>query len=301
MNRHLIVGLLLVSAPASAGGGSLASGSRYILALEEKHENSPNRSASRHRAEVLSAYERRLAKDLTPDGAAKLNDDELKTLFDAAHAAAFYSEADSPVRGLETVSAELERRGRSTAEQRRKLYEGYAVTRRFNDARRVRLEHPDDGIAPLPEVLESAAALAAVSRRAYEVSKDGKTLTLTVVPWGAGPQIVMLTSPFCASSKNASADIDSAPQLKAVFAAHALRLQAPKLALSAAELQEGSLVAYKRTDWPGLDLGVTPIFYFYKDGKLRHEVVGWPSVKRKADILTGLARIGLWPPSESSN
>lgn len=101
----------------------------------------------------------------------------------------------------------------------------------------------------------------------------------------------MLTSPFCSRSRSASADIEADPVLKAAFAAYALRLNAPKLALRAEALGQGGYVAYKRADWPGLELGVTPIFYFYRDGKLRHKVEGWPSEKRKSELLAGLKLI----------
>lgn len=48
---------------------------------------------------------------------------------------------------------------------------------------------------------------------------------------------------------------------------------------------------------PGLELGVTPIFYFYKDGKLRYKVEGWPSSERKSELFQGLRRIGVLPPT----
>lgn len=288
MKTRFAAGLLIVLAACSAGGG-LVPGSRAILELDKKYGDEAAASPSRRAPEMLAAYERNLAGAITPARLAKLSDEDLKNVFDAAYAAAFYSEAEPPVQGMETVAAELARRGKATGDQARQLYAAFVTARLWPKARLLSGENPD--LPPVPEVRESPAALAAGARRVYEISKGGKILTLKELPWGSGPRIVMLTSPFCSSSKSASADIEADPVIRDAFAAHAIRLNAPKLALRAEALGQGGYVAYKRADWPGLELGVTPIFYFYQDGELRHKVEGWPSEKRKSELLEGLKRI----------
>lgn len=292
MKMHFAAGVLIILSACSAGG-DLVSGSRAILELDKKYGEEAEALPSRRAPEMLVAYERNLSHGITPAGLSKLDDEDLKNAFDAAYSAAFYSEAEAPVLGMEAIVVELARRGLAAGDQIRQLYDAFVTARLWSKARLLRDAHPD--LPPVPQIRESPAVVASGNRRVYEVSKGGKVLTLKELPWGSGPRIVMLTSPFCARSRSASADIDADPALRTAFAAHALRLNAPKLALSAEALGPGAYVAYRRADWPGLELGVTPIFYFYNEGRLLHKVDGWPSARRKSALIEGLKRIGIAP------
>ena len=43
--------------------------------------------------------------------------------------------------------------------------------------------------------------------------------------------------------------------------------------------------AFRATEWAGIDTWETPTFYFYKNGKLRSKLTGWPNEGRKAQFL----------------
>lgn len=276
MIMRFMAGLLVIISACSADNDPVG-GSRVILELAEKYDAEAEAAPSRRAPEMLAAFERNLGHALAPARLTKLGDEEVELVFDAASTAAFYSEAEPPVLGMETVAVELARRGLATAEQTRRLHERFMTARLWSKARLMNDIHPD--LPPVPEIRESSGTLAAGARRVYEISKGGKVLTLKELSWGAGPKVVMLSSPICSRSRSASADIEGDPILRAAFAAHALRLNAPKLALSAEALAPGAYVAYKRADWPGLEL------------VLRYKVEGWPSAERKRELLEGFKRI----------
>ncbi|HTX59458.1 MAG TPA: hypothetical protein VMH02_07220, partial [Verrucomicrobiae bacterium] len=57
--------------------------------------------------------------------------------------------------------------------------------------------------------------------------------------------------------------------------------------------REPMTFAYAESEWPAIDRWELPVFYFFRDGKLAAEVVGWPRGGRKPQILRALQQIGL--------
>lgn len=51
--------------------------------------------------------------------------------------------------------------------------------------------------------------------------------------------------------------------------------------------------AYRREDWPMVDRWETPVFYFFKDGRVVGKVNGWPATGRKAEIRRSMTLAGL--------
>lgn len=291
MKKLRLFPMLLVLAAACAREDGLSSGAREVRGLAARYEAEAEASPSRRAPEMRAAYERHLAGRLTPAALSALGDAALDDAYAAASAAAYYSESPAAAEGQEAVVAELERRGRPSAERTKDLYESLVAARLWEKARALAASRRE--LPPPPEIRD--ASKAGAGRRVYEVTKAGKSATLKNVEWGEGPRVVMLTSPFCSRSKAAEAEIKADPVLRKAFAAHATRLDAPKLLAQPAALPEGALVAYDRADWPGLELGVTPVFYFYRDGELKDTVVGWPSSERAKDLRAGLERVGLSP------
>jgi hypothetical protein len=51
--------------------------------------------------------------------------------------------------------------------------------------------------------------------------------------------------------------------------------------------------AYKREEWPMIERWETPVFYFFRDGRVVGKVIGWPVAGRKNEIRRSLRRAGL--------
>ena len=50
---------------------------------------------------------------------------------------------------------------------------------------------------------------------------------------------------------------------------------------------------YKESDWPEIDYWGTPTLYFYHDGELKQQLVGWPREGREKQLKEALRNVGL--------
>lgn len=298
MKKHLILlmGPLLLTACVSPK--AVMRKAYEVRTLDERRPDSE--SALEFRARIVQAYDRLLAAEVKPQRLARLDAGALTALFGGVSAVFFYSEEPAALTALESVFTELERRGTATDAQTRELYNDYLIGRRPNQARRLAERRPFPGLAEPPRFEEDPDLLATAGERAYDVSPDGGMLRLTRLQSKRGPRIIMLASPNCAPSIEASRAIESDPRLRRAFADHAWLLNAPSLSLSPGDIARWnarhpdlkSKIAYSRRDWPSLNLGVTPVFYLFREGRLIRAITGWTPASREA-LDEGLREAGL--------
>lgn len=117
-----------------------------------------------------------------------------------------------------------------------------------------------------------------------------------------GSKIIVVGSPFCAFSNSLITWLKKSSKLNnSVYANNFIWVikqnSSPLYEDILSYNQESSFVnyqlVYNRSEWDLFSLWDTPTIYFYKNGKLKHQLVGWPHDGRSESFYKGLALIGL--------
>ncbi len=298
MKKHLLALMCPLMLAACGCSKSVIRKADEVRTLDERRLESE--TALEFRARITKEYDRLLASEVAPNKLARLDTVALTALFGGVSSAFFYSEEPATLTALESVFTELERRGSSTDDQARELYRDYLIGRLPARARGLAERLSLSGLTAPPRFEESSDLLTTVGARVYEVSPDADALRLTRLKSEPGPRIIMLASPNCSPSNKASRDIESDARLKRAFADHAWLLTAPSLSLSPGDIARWNIqhptlksrIAYSKRDWPALNLGVTPVFYVFREGRLLRTVTGWTPASR-AELEEGLRDAGL--------
>lgn len=252
------------------------------------------RSEAERGAMIASTYRERFGA-LTASELDALPDASLDLLFRAAEIPVGYTL--DPYYG-EQMNAAYERlaaHSRVEPRHRRSMFDAWVMLRRFDASRRI--VDADPGAGRLPRLHDTpvpsgAPALWALGEGADTLTRRPADLTR--------PQVVVVSHPLCGFSQNAARQIAADPELGPRFATQSLWLLPQTAALDVDQVRawQSAHAPYRmayvdlQRNWPGVDEWGTPTFYFFKDGRVVHKVVGWPAEGRKADLLEGLARIG---------
>lgn len=269
----------------------------------------------KYAADALSAagesFEDRVAagREIYSQLAPKVKKSTLRKAADRTLETAFYLSADALLNGaslepLEEIGrlfSEMERRGKVKKDIVENLYDYYLDSREFKTAAMLAKKYPEYKYTPVPEIVR-AKRNSGAAHRVYEVQAGGSRAEVKeLAPW-AGPRIIVTGVPGCGATKRAFADIEKQPALKELFARHGLFITWNSYFRSVAAWNEKhptkAYVAYLRSDWPELGVYSSPVFYFFKDGKLlATSRGGWGDAAGMAEKLKGLSLIGLkWEP-----
>lgn len=233
----------------------------------------------------------------------RLNDAQLKKLFGTLRHVALFIEDAPPVYPMEQVFNEMTRRKIESLHDVEDLFKQYLVAHLFDKARALMSAYAIQGSTTVPETVRTALPASATSR-AFSVSDDAKTIELESLPMDKGPHVVMTVGPMCSPSGRASAAIEADPTLKRLMGSYAIRVTGPGEMRYLNRISEWNKtypgakihIAYRPADWPGMNLGETPIFYFLENGKIVHTVTGWPSDDQKHELMKGFSAIGVMTP-----
>jgi len=244
---------------------------------------------------IAAAFAALSASELGPERIKSYDTRTLELLFEATALAADYSDQPGLTALMETAFEETYRRGfvRDMPEQ---LYKRYVAERAWDKARALYARFPWKGLE-VPEVREASASVDGPA--VYEVSEDGTALTLQPLDIASRPTIVAVVSGGCHFSREAEAAIAADPRLSQALAESAIYIDPSVHAINLDEIAENNRtqkqkvrVLYKASGWPGLDFRRTPRFYFLKDGRVVHEVLGMgPNIA--AELRAGLVKLGL--------
>jgi hypothetical protein len=193
--------------------------------------------------------------------------------------------------------AELRRRGIAHAGDDAKVYAALVEIRYFDRARVFARLHPRAPVESVPVVTDDGARNAPT---ALLVHAGGSKLERAPVHLGNG-RIIVVSSPLCHFSQRAVRSIESDAALRPLFHDHAVWVVPPDQSTPFATVAkwnrvhpyEAMAVAYRREEWPMIDLWETPVFYFLRDGRVVSKVIGWPVAGRKAEIKRSLKLAGL--------
>lgn len=218
--------------------------------------------------------------------------------FEAASTAEFYAKDPVLLPEMYADLSALERRGAATDDDRTRMFRALVDSGQLDQARAFAARYPRIPLEAIPPT-RNAPDVVAGQPSAWRVDDAGnlERHRIDLEP----PQVILVSHPDCHFSANAMTAILADPALSAIFSQHATLLapQTPQLGLATLQAwnrahptQPTVLVADQR-DWP-LDDWDTPNFYFVRGGRVLAHVKGWQTDAQKANLLAGLAAIGLY-------
>jgi hypothetical protein len=227
----------------------------------------------------------------------KLNNDDVALLFRAADSAHFYTISADPLADMQLDLAELRRRGIAQNANFEKVYTALIESRSFDKARALSKLHRFTSVEAVPEVADNVVREGPTT---LLVEQGGKKLERKSVDLSKG-LIVVVSSPLCHFCQRAIGSINRDARLRALFHAHALWMVPPDESTSFEAVanwnrihpSETMQVAYRREEWPMIERWETPVFYFFRGGRVVSIVSGWPMAGRKAEINRSLKLVGL--------
>lgn len=247
--------------------------------------------------------------DLEPSSLSSYSDETLNTLYSNLDKIAFYMPDNEqyPLR-MEKAFDEKVRRGKYGQEDIENMFTAFHEARLFGKAAEVRLRFSTAGLTELPAI-ESGNIPANTPWQVYDISTDGKTLTLKALPLNTGAHIITVSAVGCSNQENAIKDISDDAELGSLFYSNAVfvtRRFDPDgmLQLRQAVKPAPTYIMHKSADFPGVWAETSPGFYFIKNGKVVYEFWGWnhdnPAAALKL-IRDGMKTIGLLPPDQTAD
>ncbi len=223
-----------------------------------------------------------------------LTDRELLDLFKATTTAIFYTNDAAYLPDIVAAFDLLERRGRTTEKVRSDMRSSLVRARAFDEMARQALASETDAPA-----LKHAPGLNQDLPLVIRADGSGRPVVENY-QWQKGLSVIVVYGPHCAPSKKALAAISADMQLSEIFQKRALWLMpvdddlhvAALMQLATNPASSNVAVAYNRSSWPQIESWTTPMFYFFRDGKLTEVQKGWPSDTQLEAIRRGVLSSG---------
>jgi hypothetical protein len=249
-------------------------------------------------SKIHKRYQTLFSTYQTSPGLAKLVPNDVTLLFRAAGADFLYSISPSSLHDMELDLAELHRRGIARKDNDEKVFAALVESRAFDQARAFAKLHQLGSVEAVPEIVDNAVRLGATR---LLVTEGGKKLVRESTDLIKGPRIVVIASPLCHFCQRAIRSIESDASLRPLIRAHSIWIVPPDQSTPFATVaawnhdhpHEQMAYAYRREEWPMVERWETPVFYFFKDGRVVSKVRGWPVSGRKAEIRRSLRLAGL--------
>jgi hypothetical protein len=225
----------------------------------------------------------------------QLETSDVLLLFRAADSTFFYTVSPALIRDMQLDLAELHRRGVDRVANDETVYAALIEARSFDEARSFAEAH---GLASAETPVVRDASVRG-RPTALVVEAGGKRLDRVVID--LNQRLVVVASPLCHFCQRAVRSIDDDARLRALVRAHAVWIVPPDETISFAMVakwnrdhpDEQMLFAYRREEWPMIDRWETPVFSFFRAGRVVSRAVGWPPAGRKPELERGFQRAGL--------
>jgi hypothetical protein len=189
--------------------------------------------------------------------------------------AAEYAESSQPSAGhiadLQADLAELQRRHMVDDRDYAGLYQALVASRQLGRASTLQLRHPGMVVDAIP-AMSSTPALPPGQPTALLVDASGRTMARQAIDLSAPWRIVVVAA--CHFSEDSARDISADPQLRPLFAKHAIWLASQSTPFAAAAEWNRRFpdqpihVAWQDSEWSMLDDWSMPTFYVFRQGRL---------------------------------
>ncbi|MDQ1924267.1 hypothetical protein [Massilia pseudoviolaceinigra] len=242
------------------------------------------------RAKLVHAeYMKNFAAD-----AAAIRDDELAEFFEATQHMMFYTLDKSQLPSFERMFARLVDTGKATSEQYGQLLQIYYALREFEKANAFLKRYGQKRSSR--ETIEINDLTSPSAPRTGWVLGDNRRLTRLDLDLNSGRHLVIIVSPYCHFAIKALSAIESdstlAPLLRqkvTVMVMQDFNFFYDKYARwNQVHLLLPLVLTHSREEWPEVSHWVSPLFLFFRDGKLESKFSGWPSDENVDKVYKGL-------------
>ncbi|MBU2704746.1 hypothetical protein KCM76_02065 [Zooshikella marina] len=226
-----------------------------------------------------------------------LNNKALDSLFRSMISIVFYTENKNHVDYMRSVFDEKLKRGDRNKDAIERMHSAYISVRQFEQARQLEYTFSDIGlpITPSIELLETH------ERTLLRLADNGKKLVQETFSFPKGGYVVVISSPMCGFSRRFMEWLRQQPSLFNIFAKHSIWITPVDGYFNIEEMLKSNRrnkpihikYTYSSTDWPEITYWGTPTLYFYNNGELKKQIIGWPKEGRGQEVLTGLKEISL--------
>jgi hypothetical protein len=237
--------------------------------------------------------------DVEKIGLSHLSDGDVKEYFDIEHLAAAYILKPRYAVGMRGAVDEMVRRKLDVTQQQPALVKIYVAARMLDDATEYAALVNDSRVS-LPRFDDEAFSTSAHPTLWY-VSGDASDVLRYSFPLDEGVRVVVSGHPWCHFSRNAAKDIEANAKVAALMERYAIwvvpqhpmpnftdiaqwNMQHPRLRMR---------IAYRAEEWRDITSWATPIFYFFKDGRLVDSITGWQNAKQSDRLLAAFHTVGV--------
>lgn len=250
---------------------------RAVLGLREKHLNS---------IDLANAVENEFRKSQLHLAIDQIDREtllpEIRALFDAFNARAFYTDSMVDALAFEKLALLLKARTDLRPSEAKAVFGALVSVRAFDRARRFQNLANVSTLEPLPQTID--AAIDGTATTLWFVDKLKRVLERKLIPELRGVQLVVVASLDCQFSVRALNAVTENEALMQSLPPVTYWIIPPERALNFAKIQKWNFdhdllqfaLANKKEEWQFLDSWETPEFYFVKDGKVVDRLTGWP-------------------------
>jgi len=243
----------------------------------------------------------------------QLNKQQIHKLYRAISNIAFYTSDIKAINDLERLTKLKLSKGEQPKRLITTLYRALIRTRQFERAKLISQQYPQLNLNQTAIITDQTSG----ETEPYQAKNDGIRSYFEIVEFDdattpikitrerfdfpKGPHIVVVSSAICGPCKRLFTWLKSEPQLMQVMNQHATWLTPAEDSLFADEMLSTYQTytpiklnyVHHQSQWPEITFWATPSFYFYLDGKLQGQLVGWPKGGQKQLFLRALKTLGL--------
>lgn len=226
-----------------------------------------------------------------------LTNKELQQLFRALNRVNFFTADQLSATDLEKVFKEKVKRKLQVENQVKDLYRSYIRSRLFDEGKALAAQYNHLDLSQIPEISNSTLS----GKRLMALNKDNNALISNQFTMPKRNHIIIVSSPICNPCRRLFKWLETQPELMQLVVDNSTWIIPVTDDFYLDELIEVNQAyapiklqyVYDTKDWPEITDWSTPIFYFFKDGKVAKQLAGWPKEGRKAGLIRGLKAISL--------
>jgi hypothetical protein len=230
---------------------------------------------------------------------AQLSDDEIRDYFDASYTVAAYAHDRRSVESMRAALDALTRRGIDSDAQRQNVLDMYIEARLVPEAVAFSREPANARLVPLPSFAPDPGD--AHPPTLWRMSADGTTVERDAFTLGDAPRVLVVSSPWCHFTEDATAAIAKDTGLSSLMQRHSTWIMPQQPIPNFAKIAKWNRdypgwpmhVIYDEADWPMIPSPQTPVFYFIDHGKVAETVTGWPGDAQKDVLRAAFAKAGM--------
>jgi hypothetical protein len=179
------------------------------------------------------------------------------------------------------------------------LHSAYIRSRSIQEAKQLESEYPDLNLPKTYSLLVKRQA----DRSYLELNNEEQSLVSHGFEFKKGGYVIVISSPVCSPSKRFLKWLRTSEnsKLQKIFESNALFITPTDSSFYIEQMREENLknaplklnYAFNKEEWPEIQLWATPTLYFFYDGKLLGQLVGWPKEGRNEELVDGLKKVKL--------